>query len=75
MNNHHEIISLHSVFPVKYEWEFFPQESFSWVMGGQNLLGKLVGWGLFYMGGLMIRSMPSKEWGRSVYPPPLSVNF
>ena len=55
--------------PPKYERDIFQKKLFLGD-GGQTFLGKLAGRELFYMRGLMIRSMPSGQWGHSLHLPP-----
>ena len=69
MKGHHEIIRLPGVSPQSMRG-IFSKKSFLWVMGGQTFLGKLAGRELVYMRGLIIRSVPSGEWGHSLQPPP-----
>ena len=65
MNNHHKIISVHSVSRLKYEGDFFPKKA---IHGKANFFGQICRRGLFYMGGIMIIFMLSGEWGeRAIY--------
>ena len=61
--------------PPKYERDIFQKKTFhGW--WGTNIFCELVGRELFYMRGLIIRSMPIGEWGHSLHlqppPPPFS---